>query len=149
MSLRADFTTIYVREHLGDNKNDISNDLGFEFVGDQSTVFNFTIEQEPIGRGYFIISAYDVQHKWHRFEINGNPFRSAGLFPEGKANKWVTNFAIIPENILRQGNNTFQVIRESGGDNFLVEDIVINWHEEVNTSRFSLFGFITKIFNGK
>ncbi len=149
MLLRANFTTIYVREHLGDDKNDIPNDLGFGFVGDQSTVFNFTIEQEPIGRGYFIISAFDVQKKWHRFEINGNPFRSAGLFPEGKENKWVTNFAIIPNNILRQGNNTFQVIREPGGDNFLVEDIVINWHEEVNTSRFGFFAFVKNLFKGK
>lgn len=149
MSLRANFTTISVREHLGDNKSDISNDLGFEFVGDQSTIFNFAIEQKPIGRGYFIINAFDVQKKWHRFEINGNPFRSAGLFPEGKANNWVTNFAIIPENILKQGNNTFQVIREPGGDNFLVNDIVINWHEEVKSSRSSFFGSIKNVFKGK
>ena len=139
MSLRANFTTIYLREHLGDDKNDISDDLGFDFVGDQSTVFNFTIEKEPVGRGYFIINAYDVQKKWHRFEINGNPFRSAGLFPDGSKGKWFTNFAIIPENVLHQGNNTFQVIRETGGDNFLINDIVINWHEEVKTSRFNLF----------
>ncbi len=140
----VNFTTIYIRKHLGDNKDDISNDQGFEFVGDQTSIFNFNIEQNPVGEGYFLINAYGVQDKWHSFSINGNPFRSAGLFPGGKAENWITSFTIIPAEILVQGNNTFQVIRESGGDNFLVDDVVINWREESNTSRFNLFTFFNR-----
>ena len=126
--MAANFTVVAFDEHLGDNVADL-NAPGFTSTGNQTSVRNFNVAGVPTGTGYLIIQTLDVQNKGHRILINEADLPGQDLV-RTRANRWQDVMDIIPEGFLRQGNNTIQVRRASGGDNILIGKVAINWQEQ-------------------
>ncbi|MBW7988880.1 MAG: hypothetical protein FVQ84_02505 [Planctomycetes bacterium] len=134
---RSNFTLIAFTEHLGDNISDI-NAPSYDFKGNASSIKKFDINRTPIGEGYLILKAFDVNQVNHRIIINGTdlPGVDIGIKPVSKANLFVDTFDSIPEGILRKGENTVQIRLASGSkDNFVISMMIIHWKE----SGFSLY----------
>jgi hypothetical protein len=127
MALRADFEVITFWEHLGDKEGDIKTSA--KFVGNQTTVRNFFIGQAPYGRGYVTLQLYDVHSSDHHIKINGVELAGMDIPKHPKENRWLTWSDTIETGILKQGSNTIQIVRASGGDNFIVRDVIIHWRE--------------------
>jgi hypothetical protein len=122
----ADFAVITFNEHLGDNESDLGSSWG-TFVGNATTVRNFTVDGVPTGLGYLLIQTFDVQSQNHRIKINGKDLGGADIFPHPVENKWQTWMDGIESGVLKSGNNTIQIVRAPGGDNFLIANVTINW----------------------
>ena len=129
MPLRADFHIIRFFEHLGDDEGDI--DTHATFVGNQTTVRNFYIGQPPSGSGYITLQLYDVHSSGHHIKINGIELGGFDIPKHPKENRWQTWTDVIEGGILKQGNNTVQITRVSGGDNFIVDNVIVGWREWV------------------
>jgi hypothetical protein len=125
--MASSFAVISFDEHLGDNVADHTAP-GFTFTGNQTSVRNFNISGIPVGTGYLIVQTFDVQNKGHRILVNGADLPGQDLVRTSK-NRWQDVMDIIPEGFLRQGNNTIQILRASGGDNILIGKVAINWLE--------------------
>ena len=145
MALRANFEIIKFNEHLGDNENDLP---AFQtvFVGNQTTLYNFNIEQEPVGQGYLTIQTFDVNRSVHIIQINGTELPGDPDLPDQPDFSIVSWTTPIGLDVLRAGNNTIRILRGSGGDNFHVYSVIINWKEETNTGLLGLFAFVGKFF---
>ncbi len=126
--LRADFEVISFWEHLGDKAGDINTSA--KFVGNQTTVRNFSIGQPPLGRGYITLQLFDVHDGGHHIKINGQELGGADIRKHSKAGYWLTWTDVIGYGILKQGNNTIQIVRAGGGDNFIVDSVIVNWREQ-------------------
>ena len=130
MALRADFEVIEFREHLGDKKGDLSTP--YPFLGDASSVRNFFIGSPPKDDAFITLQVFDVQDSYHRIKINGMDLPGWDIALHGVNNRWYTWTDIIPRNYLRTGNNTVQILRNTGsGDNFIINYVIINWREDV------------------
>ncbi|MHC4278179.1 MAG: DUF7383 domain-containing protein [Planctomycetota bacterium] len=129
MALRADYEIIHFWEHLGDKEGDISTSA--TFVGNQTTVRNFFIGQAPYGPGYITLQLYDVHNAGHQIKINGVNLGGADIRKHAKSDNWYTWTDVIEGGKLKQGNNTVQIVRASGGDNLVVDSVIINWREFV------------------
>lgn len=127
MGLRADFEVVSFFEHLGDKKGDINTSAAF--VGDQTTVRNFYVGTRPSGSGYVTIQTYDVHNSGHRILINGVDLSSWDIPKASKENRWSTWTDVIQSGVLKQGNNTIQIARAGGGDNFIVKAVIVHWRE--------------------
>ena len=125
--MAANFMVLTFDQHLGDDVSDLDAP-GFAFVGNQTSVLNFNIAGVPIGAGYLIIQTLDVQNQGHRIVINGADLPGQDLV-RTQENRWQDVMDAIPEGILRQGNNTIQIFRASGGDNILIGKAVLHWKE--------------------
>lgn len=129
MVWRADYEVIPFWEHLGDKAGDISTPA--RFVGDQTTERNFYVGQRPVGLGYITLQLFDVHDSGHHIKINGQELGGTDIRKHGVSDHWFTWTDIIESGILRQGNNTIQIVRTGGGDNFIVDSVIVNWREEV------------------
>lgn len=129
MTVKTNFEQIRFFEHLGDKIGDLTTFA--TFVGTQTTVRNFVIDGRPVDNGYLIIQTYDVDSRRHEILINGQPLRGFDLPDKPTAKKWQTWMDIIETGFLRQGNNTIQIRSGSHRDNFIIDNVVINWKEDV------------------
>ena len=128
----ANFAVVNFNEHLGNSVDDL-NAPGFTFTGNQTSARNFNISGAPIGTGYLIVQTLDVQNEGHRILINGGDLPGQDLV-RTQVNRWQDVMDTIPEGFLRQGNNSIQIIRASGGDNILIGAMVIHWQEQSSPS---------------
>lgn len=123
--LTADFVIVKFNEHLGDKPGDLKAP-SFNFVGNQSSLKNFTIPGVPAGDGYLFIQAADVQKKGHKILINGTDLPGTDIDKTG-GGKWRDVMDVIPSGVLHKGNNTIKIQGASGGDNFLIANVVVHW----------------------
>ncbi len=144
MAIKTNFETIILNEHLGDDSGDLPTFSGMSFVGDQTTQVNFNIEGTPVEKGYLLVHLWGLDEQTETIEINGiNVFDGKYAGHQMGAHKASIFLLPINENILRQGNNTFQIKRDtSNGDNFHVYTVIVNWKEEY---RLSLFARVFKL----
>lgn len=147
MSKTANFENLTFNEHLGNNRGDLPS-FGTSFVGDTSRLASFNIENPPIDDGYVLMSLWDVQNNSHKIELNGIDLFASRNFAyqvgSHKTSNWVIPFN---SNILRQGNNTLQILRDtSDGDNFHIYTAIVNWKEEVQFSRRPRTNFFQRMF---
>jgi hypothetical protein len=98
-------------------------------VGNQTTVRNFSIGQPPYGSGYITLQLYDVHSSGHHIKINGVELGGFDIPRHPAENRWQTWTDVIEGGVLKQGNNTVQITRASGGDNFIVASVIIGWRE--------------------
>ncbi len=147
MSKIANFENIIFNEHLGNNRGDIPS-FGTDFVGDASRLANFNIENPPVDNGYILISLWDVQRVSHKVELNGIDLFASQNFAYQVASNNVSNWVIpFNSNIIRQGNNSLQILRNTGeGDNFHIYTAIVHWKEEVQFSRSPRLNFFQRMF---
>ena len=147
MSKTANFENIIFNEHLGNNRGDLPS-FGTDFVGDTSRLANFNIEHPPIDDGYGLISLWGVNKNSHKVELNGIDLLASGSFAYQVGSHKTSNWLIpFNSNILRQGNNSLQMLRDtSDGDNFHIYTAIVNWKEEVQFSRSPRLNFFQRMF---
>ncbi len=124
----SDFVVVPIQQHLGDNKNDIFAP-GYPYRGDVSDTFNFTIDSTPSGSGYLLVQIYGSYFEGHTIVINGQHVTSAGgNFGNSGTENWATLTVLLDEDVLKQGENSIQFLRNPNtDDNFLIDNIVVNW----------------------
>ena len=147
MAKIGNFENLIINEHLGNNSGDLPH-FGTSFVGDASRIVTFDIENPPVDMGYILLSLWGVHVTTHKVEINGVNLMASGNFAyqtaEHKTSNWVVPFN---SNILRQGNNTFQLLRNTGGgDNFHLYTAIVHWKEEVDLSRSPRLNIFQRVF---
>ena len=129
MELRANFAVVTFLAHLGNVESDLDAADIYTFVGNQTPVKDFRIERKPVGKGYITLQLCNVHSPDHRIKINGQDLSAKDL--PLNAEHWFAWFDIIDAGILKQGDNTIQIVQASRGDNFLIGSAIINWREEV------------------
>jgi hypothetical protein len=148
MSKIANFENIIFNEHLGDRRGDLPNFEGLNFAGDASRLATFNIENPPVDDGYVLLSLWDVQRPSHKIELNGVDIFTTRIYAyqygSHKSSNWVVPF---DSNILRQGSNSLQMLRDTnGGDNFHLYTAIVNWKEEVQFPRNPRLNFFQRVF---
>ena len=139
MAIKTNFETIIFNEHLGDDSGDLPTWTGMSFVGDQTSLASFNIDGTPIEDGYLLIHLWDNQVQTQKIEVNGtNVFEGKHTAHQLGSHKAAIILLPFDRNILKQGNNTFQIKRDTGGgDNFHVYSVVVNWKEEYRSGLFA------------
>ena len=129
----SDFVAVPIQQHLGDNKNDIFAP-GYPFRGDVSDTFNFTIDNQPDGEAYLLVQIFGSYFEGHTIIINGKNITSPeGNFGNSGAMNWSTLTVMINDNTLKQGQNTIQFLRNPNtDDNFLINNVVVNWKYQLS-----------------
>lgn len=124
----SDFVIVPIQQHLGDNKNDIFAP-DYPYRGDVSDTFNFTIDSTPSGSGYLLVQIYGSYFEGHTIVINGQDVTSAGgNFGNSGSENWATLTVLLDEDVLKQGENSIQFLRNPNTeDNFLIDNVVVNW----------------------
>lgn len=125
---RADFRIVLFFEHLGNREGDLETD--FPFVGNQTSIKTFDVGGTPAGEGYVLLQTYDVDTYRHSLIINGLETGYVHLLAQVGAAHWHTAMFTFPKELLHTGENTMQILRASGGDNFLVGPAAVHWREE-------------------
>ncbi|MEJ7642436.1 MAG: hypothetical protein WKF36_09625 [Candidatus Nitrosocosmicus sp.] len=127
----SNFVIVPIHQHLGDNKSDIFSP-GYPFRGDVSDRYTFTLNTAPVGKGYLLAQVFGSSFQGHMVTINGqNVTDSNGNFGDTGKRNWGTLTAIVDDNVLKQGANTIQIQRNADSpDNFLVDNIIINWQQQ-------------------
>jgi hypothetical protein len=131
-SLVSDFTVIPIQQHLGDNKSDIFAP-SYPYRGDVSGTFNFTIPTVPIGGAYLLVQVYGSYFQGNTIMINGQEITGPqGSFGSTGFGNWATLTVLVDGNILKQGQNTIQFLRNPDtSDNFLIDNVVVNWRYQL------------------
>jgi hypothetical protein len=139
MATKTNFKTIIFNQHLGDDSDDLPTFSGMSFVGDQTTLVNFNIENTPIEKGYLLLHLWDLEEQSESIELNGvNVFEGKHTGHQLGSHKASIFLLPIEESILKQGNNTLQIKRDSSkGDNFHIYTVVVNWKEEYRRGLFA------------
>lgn len=124
----SDFVIVPIQQHLGDNKNDIFAP-SYPYRGDVSDTFNFTIDSIPDGDGYLLVQIYGSYFEGHTIIINGQSVTSpSGNFGNSGSANWATLTVLLDEDVLKQGQNSIQFLRNPNTeDNFLIDNVVVNW----------------------
>ena len=124
----SDFVVVPIQQHLGDNKNDIFAPT-YPYRGDVSDTFNFTIDSIPDGDGYLLVQIYGSYFEGHTIIINGQKVTSpGGNFGNSGSINWATLTVLLDKNVLKQGQNSIQFLRNPNTeDNFLIDNVVVNW----------------------
>ena len=127
----SSFVIVPIHQHLGDNKSDISAP-SYPYRGDVSDRYTFTINTTPVGQGYLLAQVFGSSFQGHMITINGqNVTDFNGNFGATGKRNWGTLTAIVDDNVLNQGTNTIQIQRNSDStDNFLIDNIIINWQQQ-------------------
>jgi hypothetical protein len=146
MSKIANFENLIFNEHLGDNRGDLPS-FGTNFVGDTSRLASFNIEHSPVDMGYILMSLWGVEKNSHKVELNGINLFASGNFAYQIGRHTTSNWVIpFNSNILRQGNNSLQLLRDTnGGDNFHLYTAIVNWKEEISFSGRSRLNLIERV----
>lgn len=131
----TDFVIVPIQQHLGDNKNDIFAP-GYPYRGDLSDTFNFTIDSDPNGEAYLLVQTYGSYFEGHTIIINGKNITSpGGNFGNSGSLSWSTLTVLVDDNTLKQGQNTMQFLRNPNTeDNFLIDNVVVNWKYQYQLS---------------
>ncbi len=98
----------------------------------QSETRHFQIDGNPVGHGYLLIQAFEVDlNPNHRIFINGQSLPSFDIPLEDNArwNLWMDH---IPPGLLQSGDNLITIRRVGGVDNFFVGNVAIHWREQDN-----------------
>lgn len=129
----VDFVVVPIQQHLGDNKNDIFAP-GFPYRGDVSDTFNFTIDSTPNEDGYLLVQIYGSYFEGHTITINGQNITSpSGNFGDSGSANWATLTVLLDEDVLKQGENSIQFLRNPNTeDNFLIDNVVVNWKYQLS-----------------
>jgi hypothetical protein len=130
----SNFVAVPIEQHLGDNKNDIFAP-GFPFRGDISNTFNFTIDTpNPVGQSYLLIQIFGSYSQGHTININGQNVTSPqGILDNIGDGNWATLTVIMDDGILKSGSNNIQILRNiDSPDNFLIDNIVVNWQYPIS-----------------
>lgn len=124
----SDFVGVPIKQHLGDNKNDIFAP-SYPYIGDVSDTFNFTIDSTPSEGGYLLVQIYGSYFEGHTITINGQNVTSpGGNFGNSGSLNWATLTVLLDENVLKEGQNSIQFLRNPNTeDNFLIDNVVVNW----------------------
>ena len=125
---KVNFSVVVFNEHLGDDAGTF-NVPGITFVGNQTSIKNFSVPGVPTDVGYLIIQVFDVQNQGHRIQVNGRDLPSADIV-RTRENEWQDVMDLIPAGFLRQGDNRIRIQRASGGDDIVVGAAVIHWKEQ-------------------
>lgn len=126
MTIRSDFTIVHFSEQLGENHADL-NVPWATFVGNQTSVHEFVIDNKPVHAAYMLVQLLAVGIAFHRVVVNNITLEGPSL---PRHPSWQTWMVVIKPNILRQGINTLQFKRDArSDDSFVVGDVVINWRE--------------------
>ncbi len=129
MPVGSDFNIIQFSEHLGANKADLDASWA-TFVGNQTSVKNFNIDNPPQGEGYLLIQTLNVGVFSHRIFINGFGLNGYNL-PQHAG--WTIWMVTIQDGVLLHGANSLQIMRdEASKDSFVVGHVVVHWREVVN-----------------
>ncbi|MBI4850805.1 MAG: hypothetical protein HY819_03155 [Acidobacteria bacterium] len=120
----TEFTQIKCWQHLGDNSADVVTDA--IFVGDQSTLMTFNINQTPLAseRPLFFIELLRYGNSTPIVKLNGSsinaPMNNVGV--SGAWEVWMIRDDTVN---LNKGANTIQIFRQPGTDDFVVGNIVV------------------------
>lgn len=126
MRTNSDYAIIFFGEHLGDNMDDLIVPWA-NFVGNQSTQLAFGIDGQPVGQGYMLVQALHVGVFSHEILLNKIALPGPVL-PQHDG--WQTWMITIDEQILKQGRNTIQIVRDANtGDDFVIGNVVVHWRE--------------------
>ncbi len=128
----SDFTVVPIQQHLGDNKSDIFAPI-YPYRGDVSDTFNFTLDRTPVGSAYLLIQVYGSYFQGHTIMINEQEITGPqGSFGSTGFGNWATLTVLLDDNTLKQGQNTIQFLRNPDTpDNFLVDNVVVNWRYQL------------------
>ena len=71
----------------------------------------------------------DWYFEGHTIIINGQSVTSpGGNFGNSGSANWATLTVLLDENVLKQGQNSIQFLRDPNTeDNFLIDNVVVNW----------------------
>lgn len=127
MTVHADFQLITFNEHLGDSAGDIGTSM--PFMGDQTTKKTFNVDGSPTGLGYLELQVYDIHSSSHKVLINDKDLGGFDIPTGPVEDRWQTWMDGIENGVLKKGQNTIQIKRASGGDNFLVGNVAVHWRE--------------------
>ena len=128
MATKANFEVIWFYQHLGDNDGDLPTNAQWE--GDATSERVFHIEGRPTGTGYITLQVYDVEQNDHQIKINGRFLPGYDIRPSG-TKTWATWTDVIEHDVLRQGRNTIQIVRNrSDHDNFIIDNVIVHWKEQ-------------------
>ena len=127
----SNFVIVPIHQHLGDNKSDISAS-SYQYRGDVSDRYTFTINTTPVGKDYLLAQVFGSSLQGHTITINEqNVTDFNGNFGATGKRNWGTLAAIVDDNVLKQGTNTIQIQRNADStDNFLIDNIIINWQQQ-------------------
>ncbi len=128
----SDFVIVPIHQHLGDNKSDIFAP-SYSYRGDVSDTFNFTIDTVPVGKSYLLTQVYGSYFQGHTIIANGQNVTSPnGNFGSTGYGNWATLTVLLEDNVLKQGPNTIQILRNiDTSDNFLIDNILVNWQHQL------------------
>jgi hypothetical protein len=128
----SNFVVIPIQQHLGDNKSDIFAP-SYPYRGDLSDTFNFTLPNTPVGGAYLLVQVYGSYFQGHTIMIDGQEVTGPqGSFGSTGFGNWATLTVLVDDNILKQGQNTIQFVRNPDTpDNFLVDNVVVNWRYQL------------------
>ncbi len=88
---------------------------------------SFTVEGNPIGTGYLLIQAFDVERGNHQILINGQALPSFDIPTHGNR-QWFTWMDRIPAKYLEPGTNRL-TIQRMGAEDFFVANVAVHWRE--------------------
>lgn len=124
---KANFDIVVFNEHIGD-KEEVLEAQWYPFVGGKTTVKRFNIPGVPKGLGYIMLQVYDVQSMDHKIFINGENLSGVDII-RTRERRWQDVTDIIPEGLLKKGENTIHIECSDTGDNILIGAAMIHWKE--------------------
>jgi len=116
---RADFQFVRFNERFSDDNPRVTR--------------TFTVEGTPLGSGYLLIQAHDVESDKHSISINGQALPRFDI-PEGSGGKWQLWMDLIPAGFLTSGENRIMIARVKRNDNFFIASIAVHWREDDSLS---------------
>jgi hypothetical protein len=143
----ANFTVIVFEEHLGlpeKHRGSHVNDLGphgntlpasWPFVGRRTTPHSFEIDGDPDGPAYMIVRTHNQQDPYHFVLINDHEltFRPPDfqrLSPAEWPLQSQDNVLYFDAKFLRPHTNEVGIVMgPHSADDFVVECVVVHWHE--------------------
>lgn len=124
MSVTADFTILDYDQLIGVATAETSKVVSFEIAG------------EPRGQGYMLLDVEDIQSHspdWVA-HLNGHDLLIKEFQPAGSGRRQ-TVFQVIPEGMLRQGENQLGFSRSFGNvestDSFHLFRAVVHWRQQL------------------
>lgn len=125
---RANYALVPVLEHLGPTPDSLDVEWA-EFVGDGTTVHEFTVATDDATDAYVELQVYDVGEYGHEILLDGDPLSGFDIPPAAGWQYWLDS---LGEQRLRRGTNTLEIRRDASGDDaFAVGNVVVNWREPV------------------
>jgi hypothetical protein len=148
----ANFAVIIFEEHLGlpqkhrgshvDDLDDDGRTYGttypadIPFVGPRSTLHTFEIDANPEGPAYMIVRTYNQTDSGHHVYVNGNQLTIVPPYYQALARAssllvQKDNLLFLDSKVLRPQTNSVEIaMGPESEDDFVVECVVVHWHEQ-------------------